>query len=150
RAPQVLGDRRWRERPTDRPDSLRRRKRQTLSSFRLSPFDKQHRNLVALECEVVAELDRTSWKAAADLSGDNRLVTDFSDVGHLGVRLVFFVHLIAPLPDCSAAVLSVLVGDERVFREGSNHGIRLVGISSLEIIRNRLRWLGIDRITFWV
>jgi hypothetical protein len=62
-------------------------------------------------------LDRTSWKAAADLSGDNRLVTDFSDVGYLGVRLVFFVYLIAPLPDCSAAMLSVLVSDERVFRE---------------------------------
>src|ERR1700730_13590488 len=109
----VPGDRRWRERLTDRPESLRRRKRQTLSDcLRWSPFDEQRGNLLALECEVVAELDRTSWKAAADLSGDNRLVTDFSDVGHLGVRLVFFVHLIAPLPDCSARVLSVFVGDD--------------------------------------
>jgi hypothetical protein len=35
-------------------------------------------------------------------------------------------------------MLSVLVSDERVFREGSNHGVRLVGIGRLEIIRNRL------------
>jgi len=105
----------------------------------LSSFDKQRGNLVALEREVVAELDRTSWKAAADISGDNRLVTDFGDVGHLGVRLIFFVHLITPLFDCSAAMLPVLVSDECVLREGSNHGVRLVGIGSLEIIRYRLR-----------
>src|ERR1700674_1455352 len=107
--------------------------------FRWSPFDKQRGNLVALDCEVVAELDRTSWKAAADISGDNRLVTDFSDLGYLGVRLVFFVHLITPLLDCRAAMLSFLVSDERVLREGSNHGVRLVSIGSLEIIRNGLR-----------
>jgi hypothetical protein len=84
--------------------------------FSLSPVDKQRGNLGALECEVVAELHLTSWKAAADFSGYNRLVADFSHVGHLRVRLVFFFHLIAPLSDCGSAILSVLVSDERVFR----------------------------------
>src|SRR5258708_4456999 len=71
----------------------------------LSSFDKQRGNLVALECEVVAELDRTSWKAAADVSGDNRLVTNFGDVGDLGVRLVFSftssLHSLIAAPRCS-------------------------------------------------
>src|SRR5579864_3835740 len=60
---QVPRDRRWRERLTDRPDSLRRQKMANIvRCLRWSAFDEQRGNLVVLECEAVTELDRTSWK----------------------------------------------------------------------------------------
>ena len=68
-----------------------------------SPFDEQCGNLVALECEVVAELDRTSWKAAADIG----IVTRREQRSEIGVRDHGSVRSIVV---CALAVLVYLIG----------------------------------------
>ena len=91
--------------------------------------DGQYGNFVVLESEVVPQLDRTSWKSAADLGCNNNHIAHIGKVSYLGLRVVLRVGSVYPPFDCIAATILVpLISYEGIGSEDSNEVIRIVRI----------------------
>ena len=97
-----------------------------------SSADGQRGNLTVEEGEGVAELDRAAGEGAADLGGRDGLVACLGEVSYGRSRLEFCDGSIHPFLDGRAAVLVLLVTDERVGGEELVEVIGVAGVVCLE------------------
>lgn len=75
------------------------------------------------------QLNRTSWKCAADVGSNNNHIAHMGDVSYLGLRVVLRVGSVYPPFDCiAAAILLPLISYEPIGSEDSNEVIRIVRI----------------------